>query len=128
VRVSSDETQTIEAVFSTNNGEVVATPIDVGTATEKVYLILYGTGIRNANSVTVKIQGLNAPIGYAGPQGDFPGLDQVNVLLPKALAGSGSVGIVLTADQIIANTVYVSISTNVVSPRFAASRMDQLQR
>ena len=111
VRVSRDGIQTILPVFGVDNGAVVATPIDPGTDTDQVYLILFGTGIRNANSlgVTVKIQGLNAMVTYAGPQGYFPGLDQVNVLLPRALAGSGSAGIVLTADHITANTVHVSI-------------------
>jgi uncharacterized protein (TIGR03437 family) len=111
VRVSRDGIQTIMPVFRMQNGAVVATPIDPGTDTDQVYLALFGTGIRNADAlgVTVKIQGLNAMVTYTGPQGYVPGLDQVNVLLPRALAGSGSASIVLTADQITANTVHVSI-------------------
>lgn len=47
---------------------------------------------------------------YAGAQGGSQGLDQVNVLLPRALAGRGSgVPVVLTADGKTANTVTVSI-------------------
>src|SRR5439155_4634830 len=37
------------------------------------------------------------------------GLDQVNVLLPRALAGTGVANIVLSAEGKAANTVYVSI-------------------
>jgi uncharacterized protein (TIGR03437 family) len=76
-----------------------------------VYLILYGTGIRNAGSgqVTVNIQGLEVPVSYGGPQTQFAGLDQVNVLLPRALAGTGVANIVLSAEGKAANTVYVSI-------------------
>jgi uncharacterized protein (TIGR03437 family) len=111
VLVSSDGTQTVEQVYSAQTGAVAAVPVNLGSTTDQVYLALYGTGIRNAasGSVTVNIQGLNAPVTYAGPQPGFPGLDQVNVLVPRALAGSGSVSIVLTANQIVANTVYLSI-------------------
>jgi uncharacterized protein (TIGR03437 family) len=54
---------------------------------------------------------VNAPaqITYAGPQPDFPGLDQVNILMPKSLAGAGFVNIVLTAAGIETNAVNVSI-------------------
>jgi len=111
VRVSRDGIQTILPVFGVENGAVVATPIDLGADTDQVYLALFGTGIRNSDplGVTVKVQGLDAMVTYAGPQHYVPGLDQVNVLLPRALVGSGSAGIVLTANQITANTVHVSI-------------------
>jgi uncharacterized protein (TIGR03437 family) len=59
--------------------------------------------------VTVAIQGINAPVGYAGPQGVIAGLDQVNVLLPPQLAGSGTVNIVLTAALKAANVVNIAI-------------------
>jgi uncharacterized protein (TIGR03437 family) len=111
VLVSSDGTQTVEQVYSAQTGAVAAAPVNLGAATDQVYLALYGTGLRNAaaGSVTVNIQGLNAPVTYARPQPEFPGLDQVNVLVPHPLAGSGSMSIVLTANQIVANTVYLSI-------------------
>lgn len=79
--------------------------------TDQVYLILLGTGIRNAGTtgVSVKVQGLNALVTYAGPQSEVPGLDQVNVLLPRELAGSGPLNVVLTAAPANANTVHLSI-------------------
>jgi hypothetical protein len=39
---------------------------------------------------------------------DFPGLDQVNVLLPLELTGSGEVNIVLAA-VVNANTVHILV-------------------
>jgi uncharacterized protein (TIGR03437 family) len=59
--------------------------------------------------VTVAINGIDAPVAYSGPQGEYAALDQVNVLLPPKLAGSGLSNIVLTAAGMIANTVDVSI-------------------
>jgi len=86
----------------------VTTPIDLSSG--QVYLILFGTGIRGAGSnVSVTIGGINAPVSYAGPQGVTPGLDQVNVLIPAQLAGSGTVKIVLAAGTLQANVVNIAI-------------------
>jgi uncharacterized protein (TIGR03437 family) len=50
------------------------------------------------------------PVSYAGPQGAFAGLDQINLgPLPRGLAGMGEVNIVLKVDGQTANTVTVSI-------------------
>ena len=53
--------------------------------------------------------GANAQVLYAGPQGAFVGEDQVNVLIPRSLAGSGSVPVVLTAYGESSNAVNVTI-------------------
>jgi uncharacterized protein (TIGR03437 family) len=110
VRVGPGNVQTMETIFTTQNGSAVAVPISLSPSTDQFYLILYGTGIRGAGSnVTVAIQGINAPVAYAGPQGATPGLDQVNVLLPPQLTGSGTVDIVLTAASKAANVVNIAI-------------------
>ncbi len=54
--------------------------------------------------MSVSIQGIHASVAYAGAQGTDAGLDQVNVLLPAQLAGSGMVNIVLTAGLSASNT------------------------
>ena len=49
---------------------------------------MFGTGLRGRTSleaVKLKIGGIDAPVAYVGAQGDFAGLDQVNVLLPRSL-------------------------------------------
>jgi uncharacterized protein (TIGR03437 family) len=92
--------------------ETVDHPIDLGPPGDQVYLSLFGTGIRGARTdqVTVRIQGIDAPVLFAGAaQQQFPGLDQVNVLLPRELAGTGDANIVLTASGIEAPAVRVSI-------------------
>jgi uncharacterized protein (TIGR03437 family) len=74
-------------------------------------LILYGTGIRNAGAgtVSVSVQGLNAPVSGVGPQPEVVGLDLVQVLLPPELAGSGEVNVVVTAAGVQSNTVNVMV-------------------
>ncbi len=48
-------------------------------------------------------------VEYAGPQGAYAGLDQVNLLIPAGLAGAGKVNVIVTANNKPANPVYVVI-------------------
>ena len=90
----------------------VAVPIDLSNASDQVFLVLFGTGIRNrsaAANVSVKIGGADSVVQFAGPQGGFPGLDQVNALLSQSLAGRGNVDVVMNVDGRAANTVSINI-------------------
>jgi uncharacterized protein (TIGR03437 family) len=94
VKVARDGTQTPQVIFrcGTAAGSCVGVPIDFGSPDDRVVLSLFGTGIRHANDpggVTVIVQGEELRVQYAGPQGAFAGLDQVNVTLPRSLAGTG---------------------------------------
>lgn len=112
VRVSAAGAQTFEAVFQTTSGaSLAANPINMGSSTDEVYLVLYGTGIQAAGTAgtTVTVDGVKAPVVYAGSQNQFPGLDQVNALLPASLAGKGTVEVQLTAGGVAANAVQVVI-------------------
>jgi uncharacterized protein (TIGR03437 family) len=104
--------QTVLEVFHAAQGGYVATPLDLGAATDQVILELFGTGIRGRSAltaVTATIGGQAAEVQYAGPQGGFAGLDQVNVRVPRSLAGRGDVDVVLTVDGKTANTVTVRV-------------------
>ena len=46
---------------------------------------------------------------YAGAQGGFVGLDQVNVSLPASLGGKGEVEVILIVEGQAANVVKVNI-------------------
>jgi len=111
ILVGPGNTQTVAAIFAVDDGVIVYVPIALSQlSADQVYLILYGTGIRGAaSSVTVAINGIDAPVLYSGPQGQYPDLDQVNVLLPQQLAASGLANIVLTAAGAASNTVNVLI-------------------
>src|SRR4029077_15744207 len=45
--------------------------------------------LRHWEPLTLFLREPGAPLRYAGPQTQFAGLDQVNVLLPRVLAGTG---------------------------------------
>jgi uncharacterized protein (TIGR03437 family) len=84
----------------------------LGAASDQVFLLLFGTGLRQRSSlaaVTARVGGTAAPVSFAGAQGSLVGLDQVNLLLPRTLIGRGAVDVVLTVDGKTANTVGVSI-------------------
>ena len=89
--------------------ENVAGPIALGAAAEQATLVLYGTGLNNAKDVTATIGGVAIPVAYAGPQGAFAGLDQINLALPAALIGKGKVDVVITAAGKPSNPVNIVI-------------------
>jgi uncharacterized protein (TIGR03437 family) len=87
------------------------TPIAFGDPGDKVYIVLYGTNIRNRSSlsaVSATVGGSSAVVEYVGPQGDFVGLDQMNILIPRSLVGVGEVDLAVTVDGVVANTVKVT--------------------
>jgi uncharacterized protein (TIGR03437 family) len=107
--VISGASRTQTLVFDPNTAGAV--PIDLGGPQDEVYLLLFGTGIRGfRNQVTAAVGGNAVPVLGAVPQGEFPGLDQVNIgPLPKSLAGKGSVDVILTVDGTGTNPLTVSI-------------------
>jgi uncharacterized protein (TIGR03437 family) len=110
VRVFPDGTFAIENVAKLDAAQkvFVAAPISFGS--EQLFLTLYGTGIRHTpgqNSVTCTINGQSVPILFAGAQPTFTGLDQINVTLPRTLAGTGLATVVVQVDGQTSNSVNV---------------------
>lgn len=91
----------------TTSGTFAPTPIDVSAG--DVFLLMYGTGIRHASSVTATVGSQSGlPVAYAGPSG-YVGEDQINLQLPPSLAGAGLVNVTLTADGQTSNPVQIQI-------------------
>jgi len=114
LRIAGDGTQTFApvAVYDQTQGKFIATPIDLGAESDQTFLLLFGTGIRGRSSlpaVTALAGGTNAEVLYAGSQGSFVGLDQINLRLPRTLIGRGDIDVQLTVDGVQANTVRVSV-------------------
>jgi uncharacterized protein (TIGR03437 family) len=107
IRVPNGQTtQTVLPVFDCSSGTCNPVPIAIDNQST-VYVSLYGTGLRGAaaSSVTCTVGGVPAPVTYAGPQGGFPDLDQVNISIPAALRGRGEVGVVVSASGQTSNAV-----------------------
>jgi uncharacterized protein (TIGR03437 family) len=109
VRVHADGTQEPAenvALFDEVHNRWIPAPIDLGSPGDDLYLVLYGTGIRHhAVEPECTIAGEDIPVSYAGPQGGFAGLDQVNLLLPDWLRGAGSVELTLGIGGRVSNRV-----------------------
>ena len=74
--------------------------------------MLYGAGIQNRASlsdVAVTIGSQTLPASYAGASPNYGGEDQVDVLLPSSLTGSGTVNVTVTVAGIVSNMVTVDI-------------------
>jgi len=113
LRVKADGSQSYEPVARLDeNNNLAPVPIDLGPATDQVYLILYGSGIRGNSKLgdvraVYGIQGL--PVVFAGAQGDFPGLDQVNVLLSRDITTRGEQYVEVTVAGRHTNKVRINI-------------------
>jgi len=114
LRIKADGSQSFEPVaqFDPAQNRFVPVPIDLGPATDQVFLVFFGTGLRYRSSlsaVNCAIGGASTEALFVGAAPGFAGLDQVNARLPRSLVGRGEVGVELFVDSKAANTVRVSI-------------------
>ncbi|MGH9850348.1 MAG: hypothetical protein ACREBD_10965, partial [Blastocatellia bacterium] len=118
LRVKADGAQSFEPVarFDSAQNRFVAIPIDLGpdlgSASDQVFLILYGTGVRFRSSLTAvaaSVGGVNLPAEYAGLTPGLPGLDQINVRLTRNLVGRGDANVSLTIDDRTTNAVQINV-------------------
>ena len=111
-RYAANGSVTPAAVFQCSTSGCSPVPMSVGSSTDQLIISLFGTGLRHASSaaaVTATINGQSAPVLFAGAQGQFAGLDQINVRVPFALAGSGEVPVQLSVDGRLSNVVTIDI-------------------
>ncbi|HKP45566.1 MAG TPA: lamin tail domain-containing protein, partial [Pyrinomonadaceae bacterium] len=73
-------------------------------------LIIFGTGIRNAASVSATAGGRPLTVESFMPTPNMPGMDEVHVLVPSDLRGAGKVDLVVRADGRDSNPVTVEFS------------------
>ncbi len=101
IRVEPDGTETVLPL--TNQFNL--------TGAKSSYLSLYGSGVRNAaGAVHATIDGLPAPVTFAGPAPGFLGVDQINIQVPDSLQSYYRVlPIALESQGRSSNTVFVSV-------------------
>jgi uncharacterized protein (TIGR03437 family) len=113
IRVRNGQ-QSYEPIYQVNiAGVITPVPLDLGPASDQVYLILFGSGLGKSTQVSARFDSsggdLSVTPAFAGPQGTFTGLDQFNLLLPRALAGQGNVSLAVTADGRGSNQVNLTV-------------------
>jgi len=83
-------------------------PVDAADRPRR--LIIYSTGVRRAESVVVTIAGRALPVENVLPSPDLPGLDEIHVLLTRALAGAGNAPLVVRADGRESNPAHIAFN------------------
>jgi uncharacterized protein (TIGR03437 family) len=114
LRVKANGTQSYEPIarYDAAQNRFVAAPIDLGEAGDQVFLLLFGTGFRHQHdlaTVTVRLGDAPTEPLFAGPQGGYAGLDQLNLRIPRSLAGRGEVEVTLTVDGHESNHVKIQV-------------------
>lgn len=82
-----------------------AAPLSWGDPGTELYVVLFGTGWRRL-SVQPPVAfagGVPAEVRYCGAQGEYAGLDQINLRIPPELAGRGEVALTLQHGGFTAN-------------------------
>src|SRR5581483_6023648 len=125
LRQKPDNSQVWDTVgrYDSQQNKFVAVPIDLSSATDQLFLILYGTGVRKnsgLSNVKATIGGVSAEVMYAGVQGIFDGLDQINVRIPGN-AGNGEVDVMLTVDGQATNPVRISVKAAATATTYLAT-------
>ncbi len=113
LRIRANGAQSFEPVarYDAAQGRFVATPLGAGEASEQLYLLLFGSGLRNYGNLaaaTAAIGGLAGEVQFIGAVNGLAGLDQINLRLPRGLAGRGVVDVLLSVDGRTANPVQVA--------------------
>ena len=112
IRAAANGTQTQGYLFDPTQAVGSRNPVavDLGAATDQVFLSLYGTGFRGAATATATAGGATVPVSGFAAVGVYQGEDVVNIgPLPRSLAGQGLVTVIVTFDGTSANKVTVSI-------------------
>jgi uncharacterized protein (TIGR03437 family) len=71
----------------------------------ELLIVLYGTGINGARSVSASFGSIGSQVVYFGAVNVYPGLDQVNVVVPNPGSLTGHQMLTLIVDGIPSNTV-----------------------
>ncbi|MCU0227703.1 MAG: hypothetical protein MUF01_08680 [Bryobacterales bacterium] len=84
------------AVCPNGGGSCVPRRLSFGSPDETLYLILYGTGFSVKGGLAAASLGSEeVPVEFTGAHGSFVGLDQINVRVPRSLAGRGMMTLVV---------------------------------
>jgi uncharacterized protein (TIGR03437 family) len=87
-----------------SNGCGIA-PIALPDNVTGLYIVLYGTGIRNAKSISGVVGQVAAQVPFYGAHPQFPGLDQVNLLVTNTAGLTGHQQVSLQVDGVVSNLV-----------------------
>ena len=86
-----------------------AGPFSVTTNGQPTPLAVFLTGLDSGVTPVVTIGGIPAEVVFFGTAPGYTGLQQINILLPTALAGAGRVPVVVTSAGKASNAIFIHI-------------------
>ena len=109
-------------ITQTANPDGSERELDAGTRARQNTLVLFLTGLGavQTSQVTVTFHGVPGQVAFAGPQGAFVGLDQINVIIPWELAGQGIIRVKVS----VKNNLGETRESNVVTIRLGGQIPD----
>ena len=111
LRVKSDNSQSFEPAVDFDPAQNKFVPRMLEFGQDDLFLILFGSGVRFRNLTAPAVATLGNQFSiatYAGPQGPLIGLDQINLPLPRGLAGMGEITVIVSVDGRNTNDVRVA--------------------
>jgi uncharacterized protein (TIGR03437 family) len=110
-RSTGQQVYEVLTIYTGSPAQWQTTPVDWSNATDRLFLVLFGTGIRYRSaltSVTATVGGRGQSVLYAGAQGSLVGIDQVNIQLNRAdVLGRGELDVLLNVEGKPTNVVRV---------------------
>jgi hypothetical protein len=100
ITVHGDGTQSIAPL---------AGAVDPAATFDRTQLKFYAAGVRDASEVHVQMGGQEVPVVSFGESGQYAGLDEVTVEVPRSMAGMGEVEVSLKADGQPAEPIHIRI-------------------
>ncbi|MFN0124480.1 MAG: Ig-like domain-containing protein [Blastocatellia bacterium] len=127
VKANGDQIYETLSQFNAVTSRFNTKPLDLGPDGERVFLVLFLTGIRRTSdpdndgnfveNTRMVIGGTEIVPAYAGPQPGFVGLDQINAEIPRGLIGRGRVNIGVSSTGFVSSNLgEIEIAGPIASP------------
>jgi uncharacterized protein (TIGR03437 family) len=105
VTVNQDGSTTNSAPYRCDANGCTPATVTLPSGTTALYVVLYGTGIRNAQRVAASLGQAPVQVPYFGAQSQYPGLDQVNLFVTNTSSLRGRQSLTLLVDDVFSNSV-----------------------
>ena len=88
-----------------SNGSCNAVPLAIPEDAQQVYFVLYGTGIRNAKSISATLGPMTPEVLYFGESPQFAGVDQINLRIANTTRLNGLQSLTIKTESAVSNKV-----------------------
>ena len=84
-------------------------PFSTTTNGQPTYVAMYVTGMDLSTKPTVTIGGMQVDVTWFGNAPGYAGLQQINLMLPSAMAGTGRIPVTVTSNGQVSNVTFMHV-------------------